>query len=379
MEKKSNKQFMIFSAITMICVVDAHAWVSMNLMSRYLTYNMFIMPAFIFISGYFCVFDKDDSLLKYIKKKVKKLLLPYYIWWFLYALFVLILNKAFFISIGGKVTWINLIFGPWISGECWSFNSPSWFVCCLFLVQILYCFLRKVLKNHWNDVIVFFVLTILTVLVTDYVTNNEINHNYCNVYRVLLLEWFYHFGVIFRNYIERWFEKISATIFCVFCIIVLAFLSQTFYTTDFRFNTLKWSSDNMGIFGIGSGIYLITVGTIGIAFWLKISQVLVPALENSTVVNFISNHTFEIMINHIVFMWLFNLLLVKINGFKSLINFDINEAICRPWYRWLDSKWSNLMYFICGMAGAMLVAFFTDKFKDKWKGTLFFQKSLKKK
>lgn len=81
MKKKSNKQFMIFSAIMMVLVVDAHAWSSMSLLTRYMTYNMYIMPAFVFVSGYFFSIKQELSFVECAKKKIKSLILPYYIWW----------------------------------------------------------------------------------------------------------------------------------------------------------------------------------------------------------------------------------------------------------------------------------------------------------
>lgn len=188
----------------------------------------------------------------------------------------------------------------------------------------------------------------------------------------MILIWFYHFGVIFRNYIEDWFGKISSALFCTVCIVFMAFTNQFAYSigefaynVDFRFNTLAWSLDGMERFGIWCGVYLLVIGVVGILFWLKISQVLLPALENSFVCNFISNHTFEIMLNHIVFMWLVNLVLVKVNVLHPLLNFNVNSAIYIPGYVWLDSKWSSLMYLVFGMLGAMLVAEVSDKVKKE--------------
>lgn len=122
---KSNKEFMIFSAINIIFVVDAHAWTALNLMTRYLSYNMFFMQAFIFISGYFFVWRDDLSITKYIVKKIKKLMIPYYVWWFLYALFLWLLYKFANVKIGADITLHNLILGPWEGGECWNFSNPS--------------------------------------------------------------------------------------------------------------------------------------------------------------------------------------------------------------------------------------------------------------
>lgn len=360
MKSKNNKQFMVFSALNMMLVVDAHAWTSLNIMTRYLTYNMFIMPAFTFVSGYFFRIDNKN----YLRNKIKNLILPYYVWWVIYALLLILLNKIFSIKIALDVTLDTLILGPWKGGECWSFNNPSWFVCFLFLVQILYYGLHKLFYKCWNDWVVFIVWTLVAILTTHYVTTNLINLVYCNVYRVFILGWFYHFGVIYKKYVEKWFNKETGLITCVCCIIAMAFLNQIFGVQHFLFNSLSWKVEGMENFGILSGIYLLIVGVIGIIFWLKISQVLVPALGRSRFFNFVSNHTFEIMMNHIFFMWLFNLILVKVNNIWPLTNFDVNSAIIEPWYRWVDSKWSNLMYFICGLAGAMAVAWLTDKFKE---------------
>ena len=123
-----------------------------------------------------------------------------------------------------------------------------------------------------------------------------------------------------------------------------------------------------------AGPYLLLVGVLGILFWLKISQLLVPAAEKSKIINFISNHTFEIMINHVIFMWLINLLLVLLSGSVDFWDFNKEIAINDPWYRWLGANWIRYLYFVAGMLGSMLVAFLTDKVKvfvsgrkEKWK------------
>ncbi len=371
MKKKSNKQFMIFSAIMMVLVVDAHAWSSMSLLTRYMTYNMYIMPAFVFVSGYFFSIKQELSFVEYAKKKIKSLILPYYIWWGGYAIILLLLKYIFSITIA-EVTLDTLILGPWKGGGQQVFTSPGWFVCCLFLIQLIYYFFRKITKKFWNEWIALAVLTGITVYTTYYVTNNEINHDFCNVYRVLIMTWFYHFGIIYRTYIEDWFKRTSGAVVCTVCIVFITFLNQVAYNigafaynVDFRFNTLSWSLDGMQNFGIWCGLYLIVIGLVGIAFWLKISQVLVPALENSFFCNFISNHTFEIMLNHMIFMWFVNLVLVKVNSLKALINFDITSAIYSPGYIWQDSKWSNFVYLLFGMIGAILVAWMADQAKKK--------------
>ncbi len=50
---KSNKKFMLLSAIGILMVVDHHTWITFNLFGDFIPYNSFFMPMFVFISGYF--------------------------------------------------------------------------------------------------------------------------------------------------------------------------------------------------------------------------------------------------------------------------------------------------------------------------------------
>ena len=59
---KSNKEFMLLSAIGIIFVVDAHAWTSLSLFTAYIPYNSFFMPMFVFISGYFFKPESAESM-----------------------------------------------------------------------------------------------------------------------------------------------------------------------------------------------------------------------------------------------------------------------------------------------------------------------------
>lgn len=364
---KSNKEFMIFSAINIIFVVDAHAWTSLNIMTRYLSYNMFFMQAFIFISGYFFAWKDDLSITKYIVKKIKNLMIPYYIWWFLYALFLWLLYKFTNIKIGADITLNNLILGPWKGGECWNFANPSWFVCCLFLIQMVYILIRCICKRFWNDWIALVVFIVISVYGTNYVTVNSIIPQWCNLYRVAILLCFYQIGIVYRKYIEKWVHKMSGIAVCTLALAFIAIYTGVYGWNEFYFNSLLWSKPGMEQFGMMAGMRPVITGIVGILFWLKISQALVPVLENNRLVNFISNHTFEIMFNHIIFIWIVNLLLIRLNNKIVLADFDVVQAVTNPWYRWCNSTWSNLMYFLAGLFGALAVAWLNDCIKHNYK------------
>ena len=50
LRSKSNKKFMLLSAIGIFMVVDHHTWTALNLFGDFIPYNSFFMPMFVFIS-----------------------------------------------------------------------------------------------------------------------------------------------------------------------------------------------------------------------------------------------------------------------------------------------------------------------------------------
>lgn len=226
----------------------------------------------------------------------------------------------------------------------------------------------------WNDWVFLVILTFLSISTTYYVMFYPVNEYLTSGFRTLILMWFFQFAIIFRSRIEEGFKKCSGMILCASCLLITAILGQVFRGATFGFNALAWNGDGMTGKEDYAGIYLILVGLLGILFWLKISQLLVPAIENSKIINFISNHTFEIMINHIIFMWFVNLILVALSGSFEFVNFDIQRAINDPWYRWTDSNWCQYIYFVAGMLGSMLVAYLSDQVKS----TISKRKAMKK-
>lgn len=168
---KTNKTFAILSAIGIIMVVSAHANSVLNLFEDFFPYNSFFMPMFIFISGYFFK-DKNvitlSAIKDYIKKKIKNLLLYYFIWNIIYGIIRIILYK---LELDNHFTRLNLytiFIQPFIDGQQFGLNSPSWFIPTLFMVEITFIVIRKIQiyinKKTNNSIIELMTLIILIVL-----------------------------------------------------------------------------------------------------------------------------------------------------------------------------------------------------------------------
>ena len=74
---KSNKKFMLLSAIGILMVVDHHTWTTFHFFGDFIPYNSFFMPMFVFISGYFNKVDSSTKMWPYFIKKVRSLLVPF--------------------------------------------------------------------------------------------------------------------------------------------------------------------------------------------------------------------------------------------------------------------------------------------------------------
>jgi len=143
--REENKQMRILSAVGMILVVAGHLGYSLFDVGGLFPYYSFHVFIFLFVSGYFYREEAEQQLLRYIGKKCKTLLLPYFIWNLVYGILAALLHHADF-SIGGDLTLWNLFIEPFVSGHQFLYQFPAWFVPALFLIEILNVLGRKVLS-----------------------------------------------------------------------------------------------------------------------------------------------------------------------------------------------------------------------------------------
>ena len=112
----------------------------------------FHVPLFFFIAGFFALKYKEISYWKYILNKAKTLLLPYFVFGLLTA--GVLTLQANYVPVPIKDIFLDLLMGM----RNQMFVSPLWFFPCLFLVEILFEGMLKILKNKY------FVLTACVIL-----------------------------------------------------------------------------------------------------------------------------------------------------------------------------------------------------------------------
>lgn len=121
----------------------------------------FHMPLFFFISGYLY---KKCELRKFVIKKIKKLILPYIFFWLISAIIGFFASKIGIIDNYNVDKLVEQIVYYTPNGF---WNGPLWFLPCLFVVEIMFCFINQYF-NKYSTLISSFVIPFLGYLCTRY-------------------------------------------------------------------------------------------------------------------------------------------------------------------------------------------------------------------
>lgn len=359
LNKKTNKKMMILSFFGILLVVQGHIGSPIKLANDLFPIYSFHMALFIFISGYFYKNDNEQKLLGkngYIIKKFKKLVIPYFIWNAFYATILFILKETNTVTFGSNINFKTFFVDPWIHGHQYILNIPAWFMLSLFLVNISYVLIRKILNKLWNDNLAFILFLGLSLL-SIYFFKNNVNQSLLPLGRTCFFLFFYQFGYIYKTKLEGRI-KINSAIYFFVIVVLQLFMLKFDPKLSYVVCTMKFSSK-----------YLITpiVSSItGILFWLKISEILEPSLGNSKVVNFIGNYTSDIMIHHLFWSFLSNLAIWKLSGVFHLEGFNVNSFKTTIYYFYMGGfQQAKMFYAIVAIAMPLIFRYMYNTLKDK--------------
>ncbi|MBQ9885903.1 MAG: acyltransferase [Lachnospiraceae bacterium] len=351
-----NLQFKLLSAIGIIIIVSGHCYHGgISLAYEWFPTYSFNLSLFVFISGYFYKPDYENTILKYIWKRTKRLLIPAYIWNIIYGLLILILNR-FGYTIGAGVTPYNLFIMPFIDGEAFCFNLGSWFVYPLFIVCLFNILFRKSLgilkiKNEYF----FFIIYLLIGICGIQIAIDGRAYGLLKLFsRAMLFLPCFQLGRLYNEKLEKHDKLCNAAYFTI--IFAVQLLLLTF------FSDLEYIPSSMAKFNNGHLMPYITSIT-GIAFWLRISKIIAPTIKNWQIIRLISDNTYSIMIHQMLgymcVKWGFYLLSIITPLFSD---FDINTMKASIWYYYLPKGLQQ--YAILYLAGGIFVPIAIKKLCD---------------
>lgn len=360
---KSNKQFMILSALGIFFVVDTHALSPFAFEGDFFPYNSYFMPMFVFISGYFFKPEKIQHLGTYFKGKVKKLVIPLLFWNLVYGILVNTLRYLGITNYGDTLNLRALLLEPFLGCLAYEFNNPAWFVSALFCVVVVYALLRKALGRIWNEGIMSVLLVIIgTVSVYWAKQGAGTTEVGLILSKTGFFLQFYQMGYLYKTYVEALYKKIHPIVRLIVPVLVNSVLTYKLHDLNY-FNISVMSG-----FTTDYPIVPFITSMTGICFWLTVAEILVPTLGDSRLVNYISDNTYTVMMHHIFFFNIYNLLLAGLVKLSVLnIPFDFESFRNTAWYRFEPIRACDVWYVFFGMAGPLLVKYMFQKIHQRIK------------
>lgn len=357
---KNRKQaidyrFKLLYAIGMIMIVCSHCQggsISFEV-SGWFPYGGVHVMLFVFGSGYFYQKESQLHVLSQIGRKIKHLILPLYLYNFAYGFLVWISHLKGF-QIGEMPSLYHLLVSPITSGHQFMYNLAGWFVMPLFMAEVFYLLIRKLLS--WsNDRIaewVFFVIGILSGICAGQLACMNLNTGWWLVLvRMLYFTAFYSLSVFYRAILEKYDRKIPSFWYftCIF-VLKLVIIIICGKSPDY---VLSWCNN----FTEGPFIPLV-VSMLGIAFWFRVATILAPVIGKSKYINLIADNTYSIMMNQFLgFMVLKTIFVSLALTIGIFADFDMVSYKTDIWWLYLPGGIGQmrLLYVIFGIVIPILI------------------------
>lgn len=362
-EEKYNMTLCILSGIAIIMIVAGHAGYNLFTVGDLFPYYSFHVPLFMFISGYFYKEKEEAHPFRYCGKKVKRLLVPYFIWNLLYGIVTWLLHLSGF-GLGGELNFWNLLAEPFISGYQFLYNYAAWFVPVLFIVEMLNLCMRLLLKKlhlgyEWLILAgsLFVGMTVVWLAIGGHVWGY-----YKMPGRILFLYPCFQMGQFYKKKLEA---KDTLGNLPYFMLVIGIQLVLTFVC-----NGLAYSSVWCTGFANGSVIPYVTAVS-GIAFWLRTAKILTPLLQDNRYVQYLGKNTYAIMMHHVMAFMLVKILLAGIAAKTGWFpDFDWQQFYHNIDYYYLvhGAEQFKMVYLLAGVFLPLFLQYGLDKIRKKWKG-----------
>lgn len=296
-----NKQFCILSAIAMLLVVMGHVDEGLLTIGGLFPYYSFHIALFVFISGYFFRSEDVDRPLGWLKRKTLRLLVPYFLWNVIYGVLVMVLRACGF-YIGNPPSLWTLFAEPVLSGHQFLYNAPAWFVTALFLTEAVDLAFRRILGGKWDrreDAVscpgrewFFLGLYLCLGFAAAWLSARGSVYDWYRVPgRVMYMLPCYQMGRLYRTVLEKW-DTLPDWLYFGGLLAVQLALARFCRGTAV---SVAWCNGFLN----GPVIPYLTAVT-GIAFWLRVSARLTPALGENRFWRYLGRNTFAVMMHQLL-------------------------------------------------------------------------------
>lgn len=350
-----NYTFKMLYIIAIIMIIDGHIgqidYLDLNGLLKYQNYHIAL---FCFTSGYFLNLHKTPK--DYIISKLKRLILPLYIWNFIYGILCFLLNKYFDFNIGGNLSLYNLMYAPLVDGHQFIYNMASWFLIPLFLLQIIsYTILKPI--TFYNQKILSTIFFISILILSTIILPNATEHNAKRDIMLLVYRTFYFFpsfafGFLYRNLLEK-YDTLNTPLYLFIILSLYTIIYSIFPNIN---HTPSWLND------IQAPILAVyALSFIAILFWLRIAKTLSFLVKQSKTLSIISNNTFDIMMHHFI-----GFMLIKAIISPFFADFNTHQFHHNIWYHYfpIAENLTQWIYIAITLVITLLIGFTTKRFYD---------------
>ncbi len=329
--------FRMLYVLAILMIVDGHIgsfdYLSFNGLFPYQNYHIAL---FVFVSGYFINLKRTYK--EFITYKFMKLIVPLYVWNFIYGLIVFCLNKYNGFNLGGEFSLYNLLYAPIADGHQFIYNMGSWFIVPLFGVQLIgFCILKPLNeeKNAYPSsfIILFFLLSCLLGFVTIQAAPENLGERNIALtgFRIFYFLPFYALGVLYRFQLKK-YDTLNSIAYFFIIIAATVFLRINFPDCDI---IPAW----LDVVNAPATI-IFAIGFLAVFFWLRIAKISAPVLKASPTLTYLSTHTFDIMMHHFAGFMLVKATLSPLGNFDAVsfknniwyYHFPFNENFIAPVY-----------------------------------------------
>ncbi len=305
----SNKMNLL-KALAIMLVVSGH--LEFSLLGIFPPYS-FQLALFFFISG--CLFkDKYlDSTYTFLKRRVRSLLVPYFLYSIFYLGVTVLIAKLTGKFWGMPVSLKNFFITPFLNGHQFDLSCPLWFVTQLFMTMITFLFLFKFLKklkdNKFIHLAFFAVLGCLAIPVSKMVTVDPFA---LVVIRTMFSLFFVYLGYFYTHYIEGKYDIFTLKWF--FTIVIIQSILWMFnrdYDPEHGIGlsyVLVWARFDEQLF-----VPILTSLT-GIWASLFTINIVYPYFKDNLFLKQVGQTTYHIMANHLLIMYIITAVFLYMNG-----------------------------------------------------------------
>lgn len=351
--KKIDYRFKFLYAMGIIFVVAGHInGGAFNLFEDFFNYYSFHLALFTFASGYFYNSDNEKHIFKYIFNKFKKLIIPLFFWTLVYGIIMQIVKMKNF-SFGNELTLYNLLISPFTHSHKYIFNLGTWFLGSLFFVEVFNIIFRFLTKKIKLNNYLYFMFYLLLGIFSVYIASNGYNNEwFLTLDRFLYLLPFYGLGTLYKTNLEKKDKIPSIYYFLILIAIALTIITMNGSTVHY---IVAWCNDYDG------HLFLpFIVGFMGIAFWLRIANILEPCLKNCKTLLLIADNTFSIMVHHLFAIFVLKYIFGEFSKFIPLFKgFNWHEFKTNVWYYFVPN--GNNQWLICYLIVGIFVPILISK------------------